>query len=337
MRLLTPIIPDPGAPLGRANPVAKLGAALVILVALFASLDGVTAGLVLVALVALLPVSGLSARALLGRAWPAGVAAVSIGVFNVLFAGEQLGPTAVDYGPLRIGADTLVNGAGLALRLVAIVLAGLLATATSDPVDIADALVQQLRVSPRFAIGVLAALRLLPLLAREWQILGMARRARGVEAGRSPIAAIRLFAGAGRGWRWRWRHAASARRPAAAWRVRSACASPIGDGSSAPSPWRLVPLRPAWRWEPGARSWADRRNIDRSRLESSLRLVLNEISVHRRHVSCIGAAFHADGRPKYRSFPAQPTVQAGSDRYSGVRASVPRNGSSQVGACVTPT
>ncbi|MBA2266646.1 MAG: energy-coupling factor transporter transmembrane protein EcfT [Chloroflexi bacterium] len=195
MRLLTPIIPDPGAPLGRANPVAKLGAALVILVALFASLDGVTAGLVLVALVALLPVSGLSARALLGRAWPAGVAAVSIGVFNVLFAGEQLGPTAVDYGPLRIGADTLVNGAGLALRLVAIVLAGLLATATSDPVDIADALVQQLRVSPRFAIGVLAALRLLPLLAREWQILGMARRARGVEAGRSPIAAIRLFAG----------------------------------------------------------------------------------------------------------------------------------------------
>nr|MBA3739788.1 energy-coupling factor transporter transmembrane protein EcfT [Chloroflexota bacterium] len=96
---------------------------------------------------------------------------------------------------LRIGADTLVNGGGLALRLVAIVLAGLLATATSDPVDIADALVQQLRVSPRFAIGVLAALRLLPLFAREWQILGMARRARGVEAGRSPIAAIRLFAG----------------------------------------------------------------------------------------------------------------------------------------------
>ena len=195
MRLLTPIIPEPGAPLARANPVAKLGAALVLLVALFASLDGVTAGVVLLGLLALLPASGLSVGALLGRAWLVGITAISIGVFNVLFAAEQAGPTVVDLGPLRIGAETLANGAGLALRLLAIALAGLLATATSDPIDVADALIQQLRVSPRFAIGVLATLRLLPLLAQEWQTLGMARRARGVEAGRSPIAAIRLFAG----------------------------------------------------------------------------------------------------------------------------------------------
>ena len=90
---------------------------------------------------------------------------------------------------LEIGAETLANGAGLALRLLAIVLAGVLATATSEPIEIADSLIQQLRVSPRFAIGVLAALRLLPLLAQEWQTLGLARRARGVEAG--PIAARR--------------------------------------------------------------------------------------------------------------------------------------------------
>jgi energy-coupling factor transport system permease protein len=42
---------------------------------------------------------------------------------------------------------------------------------------------------------VLAALRLVPLLAQEWQTLGMARRARGVDAGRSPLAALRLFGG----------------------------------------------------------------------------------------------------------------------------------------------
>ena len=195
MRLLTPIILDPVAPLARANPVSKLAAALVLLVALFASLDGVTAGVVLLGLVALLPASGLSVRTLLGRAWLVGVTAISIGAFNVLFAAVQLGPTVVDVGPLRIGAETLANGGGLVLRLLAIALAGLLATATSDPIDVADALVQQLRVSPRFAIGVLASLRLLPLLAQEWQTLGMARRARGVEAGRSPVAAVRLFAG----------------------------------------------------------------------------------------------------------------------------------------------
>lgn len=195
MRLVTPLVPAPHAPLARANPVAKLAAALVILVALFASLDGVTAGIVLATLLLLVPLSGLSGRDVLARSWLVGLAAVSIALLNVVFAAEQMGPTVLEVGPVRIGSETLATGAGLGLRLLAIVLAGLLATATSQPTEIADALVQQLRISPRFAIGVLAALRLLPLLAQEWQILAMARRARGVEPGRSPVARLRLFAG----------------------------------------------------------------------------------------------------------------------------------------------
>jgi len=195
MQLLTPLEPDPAAPLARANPVAKLGAALALMIALFASLDGTTALVILAVLVSLVPFSGLAPRTLVRRAWLIGLAAVSIGVFNVVFAGEQLGTVVLSLGPLRIGAETVVNGAGLAVRLLAIAFAGLLATATSQPTDVADALVQQLRVSPRFAIGALAALRLMPLLAREWQTIAMARRARGVDAGRNPIAATRLFAG----------------------------------------------------------------------------------------------------------------------------------------------
>jgi energy-coupling factor transport system permease protein len=195
MRLLTPLVPRPDAPLARANPVAKLAAAAVLLVAAFASLDGVTALVILAGLVAALPASGLRIRDLLGRAWLVGVVVISIAVFNILFAAEQLGPTAVGAGPIRIGAETLVAGLGLGVRLLGIVLAGLLATATTDPTDLADALIQQLRVSPRVAVGALAALRLLPILSAEWQILAMARRARGVDAGRSPLAAVRLFGG----------------------------------------------------------------------------------------------------------------------------------------------
>jgi energy-coupling factor transport system permease protein len=195
MRLLVPVVPDSGAPLARANPVAKLGAALILMLALFASLDGVTALIILAVLLALLPSSGLAVSTLVGRAWLLGLAAISIGAFNVLFAAEQLGPIVVTLGPLRIGAETLVNGAGLAVRLLAIATAGLLATATSQPTDVADALIQQLRASPRFAIGALAALRLLPLMSREWQTITMARRARGIDAGRNPAAAARLFAG----------------------------------------------------------------------------------------------------------------------------------------------
>jgi energy-coupling factor transport system permease protein len=193
MRLLTPLLPDSGAPLARANPVAKLLAGLVLLVVLFASLDAVTAAVILAALVALVPFSGLSVPALVGRAWIVGLLAVAIAAFNVLFAAEQLGPTAIAVGPVRIGAETLANGAGLGLRLLAIALAGILATGTSDPTDTADALIQQARLSPRFAIGVLAALRLLPMLARDGQVIAMARRARGVDAGRSPVAALRLL------------------------------------------------------------------------------------------------------------------------------------------------
>jgi energy-coupling factor transport system permease protein len=195
MRLAVPLVPDERAPLARANPVAKLAAAAVLMLALFASLDWLTATIILVGLAAALSVSGIRPRDLLARAWIILLAAVSIGVFNVLFAAEQLGPIVVELGPIEIGAQTLVDGIGLALRLIAIVLAGLLATATTQPTDLADSLVEQLHVSPRFAIGALAAVRLLPLLGQEWQVLAMARRARGVQAGRSPIAALRLFAG----------------------------------------------------------------------------------------------------------------------------------------------
>jgi len=193
MQLLMPLAPDPSARLARANPVAKLGAALVLMLALFASLDGVTALIVLAGLGAMLPSSGLRARDLVGRAWLIGAAAVSIGAVNVLFAAEQAGPILVEVGPIRIGAETLLNGVGLALRLVAIAGAGVLATATSQPTELADSLVAQLRVSPRFAIGALAGLRLVPLMAREWQTIAMARRARGVDAGRNPLVAARLF------------------------------------------------------------------------------------------------------------------------------------------------
>lgn len=195
MHLLTPLVPNADAPLALANPVAKLAAAAVLMLALFASLDGVTALVVLAVLVVALRWSGLRIRDLVSRSWLVGVAVISIAAFNTVFAAQQLGPTAVELGPLRIGSETLVNGLGLGVRLLAIVLAGLLATATSQPTEMADALVQQLRVSPRFAVGALAALRLLPILSQEWQILAMARRARGVDAGRSPIAAVRLFAG----------------------------------------------------------------------------------------------------------------------------------------------
>jgi energy-coupling factor transport system permease protein len=50
----------------------------------------------------------------------------------------------------------------------------------TDPTDLADALAQKARLPHRFVLGTLAAMRLVGLMAEEWQTIGMARRARGV-------------------------------------------------------------------------------------------------------------------------------------------------------------
>ncbi len=195
MQLLTPLTADPSAPLARANPVAKLGAAAILMLACFLAVDPLTPLLVLVVELAAISISGLRAADLLRRSWPLLVAALGIGLANALLPAQASGAQLLVIGPLRLTAGSLVIGLALALRVLGIAFAGALALATTEPTDLADALGQQLHFSPRFAVGALAAVRLLPLLADEWQTISLARRARGVEAGRSPIAAAQLFGG----------------------------------------------------------------------------------------------------------------------------------------------
>lgn len=190
MRLFTPLRPNRAAPLARTNPLAKLLAAVVLMAILFVSVDPITPTIVLVGLAAAIPFTGLSARDLLQRTWPIPLAALAVGVLNVVFAQQTGDP--VQLGAWRLGIGTVVSGLALTLRLLAIALSGVLALVTTDPTDLADALVQHGRVSPRFAVGALAAARLMPVLALEWQTLALARRARGVSAGGSPLLALRL-------------------------------------------------------------------------------------------------------------------------------------------------
>lgn len=195
MRLLVPLVPDRDAVLARANPVAKLAAACVLMLAALLAVDLVTAALLFAGELAAVGFSGLRAAALARRGWPLVLVAVGIGLANGLFPAQPGGSPLLALGPLRPSGESLLVGLGLGLRLMAISFAGLLALATTDPTDLADALGQQLALSPRFAIGTLAAVRLAPLVAVEWQTLGLARRARGVDAGRNPVAAARLFGG----------------------------------------------------------------------------------------------------------------------------------------------
>ena len=187
-------IADPAAPLARRNPVAKLGAALLFSLPLIATLDPLTPALGLLVELALLPLFGLRYGTLLRRAWPLTLAAGGILITMVLFSADRSGRLLLDLGPFDVTTGVLVVALGLTLRIFAVALPGVIVFATTDPTDLADALVQNAKAPARFAIGALAAFRLLPLLGDEWQMLTLARRARGVDAGRNPVARMRLFA-----------------------------------------------------------------------------------------------------------------------------------------------
>jgi energy-coupling factor transport system permease protein len=172
--------PVPDTRLSRINPVAQLTAMAVVTVVLLTSLDVVTPSVVVAAELCLLPAAGLTdPRVLLRRTWPMLLGATSVGVVNVVLSDDA----------------TATTGLGLGLRVVGLALPGVLLVASTDPVRLADALTVHWRVSTRFAYGALAALRLVPLLVAEFESVRLARRTRGVEAGRNPVAQARLVAG----------------------------------------------------------------------------------------------------------------------------------------------
>lgn len=153
----------------RSNALARLAPAAAFGIVNVLTLDPVTPLLTLVIVVLALPVTGLSSHQLWRTTWPLLVAAATLAIVN----------TVADPTP-GLGADDLVSGGVTAARLLAIALPGVIALATIDAVDLADALVQQLRVPPRFGYGALAALRLMPMLAEDWRAQALASRARGV-------------------------------------------------------------------------------------------------------------------------------------------------------------
>jgi energy-coupling factor transport system permease protein len=173
---------DPTAPLARRNPAAKLGAAALVTLALMTSLDPVAPAVALGAELAAVPFFGVGYRALGRRTWPVAVSVLGALLSLVLFASDR--------------AHLATSALSLALRLFAVALPGVMVIACTDPRDLADALVQNAKVSPRFAIGTLAAVRMVPLLGEEWRLIGLARRARGVDPGRNPLARLRLFVSA---------------------------------------------------------------------------------------------------------------------------------------------
>jgi energy-coupling factor transport system permease protein len=181
--------------LGRTSPVLKLAIAVVWLLGLALTLHPLPPiVLAITALAGGLILGGIRPLAL-GRALaPVWLAALAIGLSNMLFSAANGDPTTVtllQIGPIRISEEAFVAGVSIMLRVAAIACVGAVFALTTEPTRLADSLVQQARVPPRFAYGALAAYGAIPRFAEDLTALRQARRIRGSRAGWHP----RLFVG----------------------------------------------------------------------------------------------------------------------------------------------
>jgi energy-coupling factor transport system permease protein len=148
------------------------------------------------AIVAGIALGAIRSATLVRSIAPLWVAALGIGLFNALYSTSNGDPTAtslIDFGPFRITELAAANGLALALRVIAIASVGTVFTLTTDPTRLADALVRQAHVSPRFAYGALAAYQAIPRFAEDLTTLRQARRIRGLRGSWHPRLLVSLL------------------------------------------------------------------------------------------------------------------------------------------------
>ncbi|GLJ62657.1 MULTISPECIES: energy-coupling factor transporter transmembrane component T family protein [Microbacterium] len=176
---MIPAPPIPRGPLAHVNPVAKLGAALLIAFPLILTIDVVSAAVALLLEIPLLLAAGVDARTFWRRTAPVWIAAPLAAVTIALY-GEPSGTVHFEWLLVRVSDGSLALAAATCLRILALALPGVVLFATVDPTDLADGLAQRVRLPARFVLGALGGMRLVGLLFDDWRELELARRARGV-------------------------------------------------------------------------------------------------------------------------------------------------------------
>jgi len=87
------------------------------------------------------------------------------------------------WGPITVTAAGMVNGVAIFFRILALASLALIFTLTTDPARLVESVIQVARVPYRIGFTLYAALRFIPVLENEAQVLANAHRVRGVGAG----------------------------------------------------------------------------------------------------------------------------------------------------------
>ena len=185
------------SPLGRLSPLTKLAIAIAWLIGL-ATTTAIAPPLAIAAV-------AMAAGMLLGRLRPATIvrgaallwgAALTVGLFNAVFAAANVDPASAELvrlGPLRLTQPGVLGGLGLTARIIAIAAIGVVFSQTTDSTRLVDALVQQARIPERFGYGALAAYQAIPRLSLDLTTLRQARRIRGLRGSWHPRLLVSLL------------------------------------------------------------------------------------------------------------------------------------------------
>ena len=165
--------------LARTNPVARVLALLVATTPLLITIDPVSAGVALALELALMPLSGVSARSFFLKATPLLLAA-PLGALSMLLYASPGGTVYWQFGPAAISDHSIWLALGIGLRMCAIVMPAIALLDRIDPTDMGDGLAQILHLPARPVLAALAGARMTSLMAADWKALERARRARGV-------------------------------------------------------------------------------------------------------------------------------------------------------------
>ena len=165
--------------LAHTNPVARVLALLVATTPLLITIDPVSAGVALALELALMPLSGVSARSFFLKATPLLLAA-PLGALSMLLYASPGGNVYWQFGPAAISDHSMWLALGIGLRMCAIVMPAIALLDRIDPTDMGDGLAQILHLPARPVLDALAGARMTSMMTAYWMALERARRARGV-------------------------------------------------------------------------------------------------------------------------------------------------------------
>ncbi|MCW2811751.1 MAG: transporter ATPase, partial [Friedmanniella sp.] len=177
---VTEVLDPDGPPSARANPLALLLVALAAALGSFAITDWRVglAGLALVALAA--PLAVRSARSLLPRLVPVGLAALTVGWSALVFSDRA-----------AFSPDAWPVAAREVLRIGYLVVPGVLVVPSLPPSRLGDALAQRAHLPHRPVVAAAAALLRLQHLLDTWRQMVEIRTIRALSPGRSIPARVR--------------------------------------------------------------------------------------------------------------------------------------------------